>query len=140
MVVIWTTPGGSSPERRLTAGILKPLLSIVRSPKRSEAGSRHTAPNRRLGSGGPSQLHQGRNLCRKCGYRFDLAPSGAAWRMCRSYGACDSGQLAIYKDVAPNGAAENCLPMLMFESFSRRLPVSGRLRHVLMRANLARTH
>ena len=26
-VVIWTTPGGSSPERRLTVGILTPLLS-----------------------------------------------------------------------------------------------------------------
>ena len=54
-VVIWTTPGGSSPERRLTAGILKPLLSGARSPKPTGAGSQNTAPNRRLVSGGTSQ-------------------------------------------------------------------------------------
>ena len=54
-VVIWTNPGGSSPERRLTARILKPLLSGERSPKLIEAGSRNTAPNRRLVSGGISQ-------------------------------------------------------------------------------------
>src|SRR6266545_2292074 len=58
-VVIWTTPGGSSPERRLTVGILKPLLSDARSPKLIGAGSPNTAPKRRLVSGGmvppPSQ-------------------------------------------------------------------------------------
>jgi hypothetical protein len=35
--VIWATPGGSSPERRLTAEILKPLLG-ARSPKPTGAG------------------------------------------------------------------------------------------------------
>ena len=53
---IWTTRGGSSPERRLTAGILKPLLSGARAQKRIEAGSRTTAPNRRLVLGGISHL------------------------------------------------------------------------------------
>ena len=46
--VIWTTPGGSSPERRPTARILKPLLSGARSPKLTGAGSPNTAPTRRL--------------------------------------------------------------------------------------------
>ena len=55
MVVIWTTRGGSSPERRLTARTLKPLLSGVRSPKLIEAGLRNIAPNRRVVSGGLSQ-------------------------------------------------------------------------------------
>jgi hypothetical protein len=32
-VVLLTTPGGSRPERRLTAATLKPLLSGARSPK-----------------------------------------------------------------------------------------------------------
>jgi hypothetical protein len=54
-VVIWTTPGASNPERRLTAGILKPLPSVGRSQKLIEAGSWNTAPNRRLVSGGISQ-------------------------------------------------------------------------------------
>jgi predicted dinucleotide-binding enzyme len=48
-VVIWTTPGGSSLEHRLIAGILKPLLSGALSPKLIGAGSPNTAPNRRLG-------------------------------------------------------------------------------------------
>jgi hypothetical protein len=52
---IWTIPGASSPERRLTAGILKPLLSGARSPKLIGAGSPNTAPNKRLESGGISQ-------------------------------------------------------------------------------------
>ena len=57
-VVIWTTPGGSSPERRLTARILKPLLSGARSPKPTGAGSQNTALNRRLVSGGTSPRKQ----------------------------------------------------------------------------------
>ena len=51
-VVIWTTPGGSSPERRLTAWILKPALSGARSPRLIGAGSPNTAPNGRLISEG----------------------------------------------------------------------------------------
>src|SRR2546422_1491859 len=58
MVAIWTTPGGSSPERRPTVGILKPLLSGVRSPKLFGAGSPNTAPKRRLVSGGILQRRQ----------------------------------------------------------------------------------
>jgi predicted dinucleotide-binding enzyme len=54
-VVIWTTPGGSSPERRLTARILKPLLSGARSPKLTGAGSPNTGPNRRPVSGAISR-------------------------------------------------------------------------------------
>ena len=50
--MIWTTPGGSSPERRLTAGILKPALSGARSPRLIGAGSPNTAPNGRLVSEG----------------------------------------------------------------------------------------
>ncbi|HJS59407.1 MAG TPA: hypothetical protein VKA01_14990, partial [Vicinamibacteria bacterium] len=57
-VVIWTRPGGSSPERRLTAAISKPLLSGARSPKLIEAGSPNTVPKRRLASGGQSQRRQ----------------------------------------------------------------------------------
>ena len=57
-VVIWTIPGGSSHERRLTATILKRLLSDTRSRKLIEAGSRNTAPNRRPVSGGISQRRQ----------------------------------------------------------------------------------
>jgi 8-hydroxy-5-deazaflavin:NADPH oxidoreductase len=38
-VVNWTHPGGSSPERRRTAGILNPRLSGARSPKLTGAGS-----------------------------------------------------------------------------------------------------
>jgi hypothetical protein len=53
-VVIWTTPGGSSSERRLTVRILKPLLSVARSPKLTEAGSANTVPNGRLASEGIS--------------------------------------------------------------------------------------
>jgi hypothetical protein len=56
--VIWTTPGGNSPERRLTARILKPLLSGARSPKLTGAGSPNTVPNRRLVSGGISWRRQ----------------------------------------------------------------------------------
>jgi hypothetical protein len=47
-VVNWTHPGGSSPERRRTAGILNPRLSGARSPKLTGAGSPNTVPNRRL--------------------------------------------------------------------------------------------
>ena len=50
-VAIWTTPGGSRPERRLTARTLKPMPSGVRSPKLIEAGSRNTALIRKLVSG-----------------------------------------------------------------------------------------
>jgi hypothetical protein len=49
--VIWTTPGGSRRELRLTAGTLKPLLFGARSPNLIGAGSQNTAPNRRLVSG-----------------------------------------------------------------------------------------
>lgn len=52
------TPGGSSPERRLTARTLTPLLSGARSTKLIEAGLRNTAPNRRLVSGGLLQRRQ----------------------------------------------------------------------------------
>jgi hypothetical protein len=55
MVVIWTTPGGSSPERRRIARTLKPLLSGERSLKLIEAGLRITALNRRLASDSLSQ-------------------------------------------------------------------------------------
>jgi hypothetical protein len=58
MVVSWTTPGGSSPERRRTVGILTPLLSGGRSPKLTGAGSPSTAPNGRLRSAGRSQRRQ----------------------------------------------------------------------------------
>jgi hypothetical protein len=54
-VVIWTIPGGSSPERRLTARTLKPLLSGARSRKLIEAGSQNTALSRKLVSEGISQ-------------------------------------------------------------------------------------
>jgi predicted dinucleotide-binding enzyme len=65
MVKIWTTPGGSSLERRLTAGILKPRLSAARSRELTEAGSRNTAPNRRLVSG-DRWRHRQQNESRGC--------------------------------------------------------------------------
>src|SRR5947208_1503674 len=58
MVVSWTTPGGSSPERRPTVGILTLLLSGGRSPKLTGAASPRTAPNERLRSAGRSQRKQ----------------------------------------------------------------------------------
>src|SRR3989442_180808 len=60
-VVIWKTPGGNSPERRLIAGILKPLLYVARSQKLIEAGSRNTAPNRRFVSRDILQRRQQKN-------------------------------------------------------------------------------
>src|SRR4051794_6434013 len=53
--VIWTTPGGSSPERRRTARISTPPLCGARWPTPTGAVSPNTAPNRRLVSGGISQ-------------------------------------------------------------------------------------
>src|SRR5437763_5653407 len=58
MVVSWTTPGGSSPERRLTVGISAPLRSSARSPKLTGAGSPRTAPTGRLRSAGRWQRRQ----------------------------------------------------------------------------------
>ena len=58
MAVIWTTPGASSPGRRLTARILKPLLCGARWPKLIETGSPNTVPSRRLVSGGTLQRRQ----------------------------------------------------------------------------------
>src|SRR5213593_942158 len=74
MVAIWTTPGGSSPERRPTVRILKPLLSSVRSPKLFGAGSPNTAPKKRLVSGGILQRRQQKNERVNEGLR---APGGA---------------------------------------------------------------
>ena len=49
-VVIWTTRGGNSPERRLTAGILKPTLSGARSPRLIGVGSPNSAQHGRPAS------------------------------------------------------------------------------------------
>jgi hypothetical protein len=61
-VVIWTNPGGSNPERQLTATILTPLVSGARSLKPTEAGSLNTAPNGRLRSRGIWQRKQDRSI------------------------------------------------------------------------------
>jgi hypothetical protein len=63
MAVFWTTPGGSSPERRLTAAISKPLLSGARSPKLTEAGSPSTAPNGKLISGRRCSVARDGRVC-----------------------------------------------------------------------------
>src|SRR5262245_2402804 len=83
--VIWTTPGGNSPERRLTAGISNLLLFGGRSPKPTGAGSQNTVLNGRLNSGDSSQRNQKVN-------QPDLR-SGLRCRLLGSGGNQETGQI-----------------------------------------------
>jgi len=55
-------PGGISPERRVTAGILKPLLSVARSPKPDRGIPRRTGGSYQETNGSPDSKMMERGL------------------------------------------------------------------------------